>query len=70
MDNDVENKHPVLEKKTVDKYYLNGEEITESDYNAIAKFVTRFCSICPRYRRFPESRLVETSTGGNSTTFY
>ncbi len=28
------------------KYYLDGEEITESDYRAIKKYVKRFCSTC------------------------
>jgi hypothetical protein len=39
----------VLEKKTVDKYYLNGEEITESEFKAIERFIERVCNKCCRY---------------------
>ena len=65
----MENKtFPVLEKKTVEVYYLDGEEITESEYKGIAKYIARFCNSV-QLNEGSKSQLVETSTGGNSTSY-
>jgi len=39
----------ILEKKTIDKYYLDGKEITESEFRAIEKFIERFCNNCCKF---------------------
>jgi|GEM_PF-2629986 hypothetical protein len=36
----------VLGKKTIDKYYLDSKEITESEFRAIEKFIEHFCNTC------------------------
>jgi|GEM_PF-1705011 hypothetical protein len=41
MESKIENSTHVLEKKSVDKYFLDGEEITESDYKAIEEYIKR-----------------------------
>jgi hypothetical protein len=33
----------MLERTTIEKYYRLGEEITQSHYKAIEKFIRRFC---------------------------
>jgi hypothetical protein len=61
-------KNSMLERKTVEKFYLDNEEITEGEYKAVQKYITRFCNFC-QLNKDQKSRLVETSTGGNSTTY-
>jgi hypothetical protein len=58
----------MLETKTITKYYLDGEEISESNYEAIIKYIKRVCGNCPQSKA-SNSRLVETYTGSGSISY-
>lgn len=61
----MKNKLPMLEAKTIEKYYLDGEEITESEYQAIKKFIKCCCSRCSQAKA-QENLPLEQYSGGSS----
>jgi hypothetical protein len=68
VENNVKNNLSMLETKTIEKYYLDGEEITQSDYKAIERFIKLFCSSCSQAKA-QGSRYVETYSGSGSYHF-
>jgi hypothetical protein len=66
VENKVLNKLPAPETKTIERYYLDGEEITQSDYKAIKKFIKRCCSSCSQAKTQEENPYLRQYSGSGS----